>query len=187
MSDTFIFGYGSLVNRGTHDYANTHPARLQGWRRVWRHTAMRPAAFLSAERDQASAIDGLIMQVPGVDPALERREHAYGRSDVTDHVSHSLRGPVGIEIFEITVARSGQPSQDHPIWISYIDVVVQGYYQEYGEAGVDHFFQTTSGWNTPIINDRAQPHYPRHQTLTDTEKALTDHWLAQLSAVVQQL
>ncbi|MDX5384038.1 MAG: gamma-glutamylcyclotransferase, partial [Rhodobacterales bacterium] len=39
MKDAFFFGYGSLVNRATHDYGQARAATLPGWRRAWRHTA----------------------------------------------------------------------------------------------------------------------------------------------------
>lgn len=65
MKDAFFFGYGSLVNRATHDYGQARPASLPGWRRAWRHTALRPVAFLTAEPDPASTIEGLIAAVPG--------------------------------------------------------------------------------------------------------------------------
>jgi len=54
MSAAFFFGYGSLVNRATHSFNNAQPAQLTGWRRVWRHTDLRPVAFLSVQRDEQS-------------------------------------------------------------------------------------------------------------------------------------
>jgi hypothetical protein len=49
----------------------------------------------------------------------------------------------------------------HPVLLSYLDVVVQGYLQEFDEAGVAHFFDTTDGWDAPLLDDRTHPHYPR--------------------------
>ena len=48
MTGPFFFGYGSLVNRATHDYSDAHPARIEGWRRAWRHVEGRKVAFLTA-------------------------------------------------------------------------------------------------------------------------------------------
>ena len=60
--------------------------------------------------------------------------------------------------------------------LSYIDVVVQGYLREFGEAGVARFFDTTDGWNAPIADDRADPVYGRHQRLNSNERGLVhDH------------
>jgi hypothetical protein len=74
-------------------------------------------------------------------------------------------------------------ADDHPILLSYIDVVVQGYLHMHGHDGVAHFFETTDGWDTLILNDRADPIYPRHQTLSAQERDLVDSHLA---AVVQK-
>ncbi|MGR3659667.1 MAG: gamma-glutamylcyclotransferase [Paracoccaceae bacterium] len=186
MSKQYIYGYGSLVNRGTHDY-EAHPARLQGWRRVWRHTTARPVAFLSAERHAGTTIDGLIMAAPHADPKLNERERAYDRHDVTEHVDHDLNQPMTIQVYAVSETRHPSTDTVHPIWLSYIDVVVQGYHQIYGPSGVQHFFETTDGWNAPVINDRADPNYPRHQQLTATETRLTDAWLAHLSTMPEKL
>jgi cation transport regulator ChaC len=67
MTDPFFFGYGSLVNRRTHDFAEAYPARIAGWRRAWVHTGLRDVAFLSAVAEPGCAMDGLIAAVPGAD------------------------------------------------------------------------------------------------------------------------
>ena len=50
------------------------------------------------------------------------------------------------------------------------------------EKGVERFFYTTLGWDTPVLNDRAAPLYPRAQTLTPDQTALVDSHLVRLSA-----
>ncbi|MDD9706497.1 gamma-glutamylcyclotransferase [Seohaeicola sp. SP36] len=183
MQDVFFFGYGSLVNRATHDYGTAHHATLPGWRRAWRHTALRPVAFLTAERDPASRIAGLIAAVPGADwAALDRREAAYLRHPVCDSVEHPLSPRPAVSVYAIPENRHAAPSDAFPVLLSYLDVVVQGYAREYGAAGVADFFATTSGWEAPILDDRADPIYPRHQRLTPAERALTDDHLARIGA-----
>ena len=56
MNHPAFFGYGSLVNRATHDYRQAVPARLKGWRRVWRGTDLRrsPSCPLSPRRSVRS-------------------------------------------------------------------------------------------------------------------------------------
>ena len=182
MSDPAFFGYGSLVNLATHAYDDPRPARLHGWRRVWRHTSLREVAFLSVEPDPGSAIDGVIARVPGADwQALDLREAAYDRHDVTVAILHDgASAPTAV--YQVSPQRVMAPSQDHPILLSYIDVVVQGYLRMYGEHGVAGFFATTAGWDTPVRDDRHAPHYPRHQSLTPDETALVDWHLARVSA-----
>ena len=187
MSETFIFGYGSLVNRATHDYGAAHLAELSGWRREWRYTTLREVAFLNAIPDPDSSIKGVILGVPPVEPELDRREHAYDRIQVSAAVAHTVKQPVDINIFALPPKLHHQNSGAHSILLSYVDVVVQGYFRAYGEAGVQEFFETTTGWGAPILNDRAAPVYSRHQRLDAHEVALTDHWPNALTAVVKQL
>jgi hypothetical protein len=188
MSDPHFFGYGSLVNRATHTYSGCHTARLTGWKRMWRHTNLRPVAYLTAIPAPGYEIDGLVASVPQADwGALDSREHGYDRVAVTDHVAHPLEYAPDIQVYAVNPKKHGQPAQDHPIWLSYLDVVVQGYLREFGPAGLTDFFETTDGWDTLLINDRNAPRYPRHQVLTTGERDLCDHWLARLPAVVQQL
>jgi len=63
-------------------------------------------------------------------------------------------------------------------------VVVQGYFREFGEDGVLRFFETTDGWDAPILDDRQAPVYPRHQRLTPQEVELVDRNLKHIGATV---
>lgn len=182
--DHAFFGYGSLVNRATHDYAAAHPATLTGWRRVWRHTALRPVAFLSAEPAEGVEIDGLIAEVPGGDwAALDRREHAYTRHTLPPAtLRHPVPRPVAAQIYAVPAEAAAPPSERFPILLSYLDVVVQGFLAEFGTTGAGRFFATTGGWDAPILDDRASPRYPRAQRLSDAQTALVDAHLAALGS-----
>lgn len=183
MKDAFFFGYGSLVNRATHDYGQARPASLPGWRRAWRHTALRPVAFLTAEPDPASTIEGLIAAVPGSDwAALDAREAAYDRHRVCETVQHDLSPRPPVSVYAIPQASQRPPTEGYPVLLSYLDVVVQGYAREFGTDGVARFFATTTGWEAPILDDRAAPIYPRHQRLSATERAMADDHLDRLGA-----
>jgi gamma-glutamyl AIG2-like cyclotransferase len=188
MPAPYFFGYGSLVNRATHDFSNPQPAQLTGWRRVWRHTDLRPVAFLSVVQDADSVIDGLIAHVPHEDwDALDQREWAYDRIPATNAVRHPVKTDIEIAVYAVPDARHNAPSARHPVLLSYIDVVVQGYLREFGLDGAAQFFATTDGWDVPVENDRATPRYPRHQHLTATESAFVDDHLAAYSAQVTKL
>ncbi|SEV91987.1 hypothetical protein SAMN04488515_0232 [Cognatiyoonia koreensis] len=177
MTPSF-FGYGSLVNLATHNYPNVRKATLTGWRRVWCHANTRPVAFLSVHRAMG-AIDGIIADVPDADwTALDLREHAYLRQDVSDVLGGTTA------IYQANPAKISPPSAGHPILLSYLDVVVQGFRTQYGEDGVAAFFESTDGWG-PIRNDRSDPYYPRFQNVAAVDRALVDHHLAQLSAQVK--
>ena len=176
MTPSF-FGYGSLVNRATHDYPAARPAQLIGWRRTWVRTDLRDVVFLSVRPDPGTTIDGLVAQVPNADwHALDLRETGYDRIPADGQVSVET-GPIAV--YHVPEARQRRAG-DHAILLSYLDVVVQGFLREFGEAGVEAFFATTDGWDTPVRDDRAAPLYPRAQVLSAQERALTDRLLAQV-------
>lgn len=178
METPFFFGYGSLVNRATHTYATAHPAKIKGWRRAWRHVEGREVAFLTAVPDTCSTIDGLIAAVPGADwRALDQRE-AWYRREIARDLTHDLASAPQVQIYHAPEELHRPATAQHPVLLSYIDVVVQGYLAEFGEAGVARFFDTTDGWDAPIRNDRSAPIYSRHQKLSAHEQELVDHYLA---------
>ncbi len=180
MKTPYFFGYGSLVNRATHDFQIAHPARISGWRRAWRHVEGRKVAFLTAVPDASSEIAGLTAAVPGADwDHLDQREHSYDRVPAYD-VKHNISPAPDIHIYHAPRERHVAASTSRPVLLSYIDVVVQGYLREFGEDAVADFFATTDGWDAPILDDRAEPIYPRHQILKPIETELVEHHLGEL-------
>lgn len=187
MSDPFFFGYGSLVNRATHTYPQVERARVRGWARSWKRTKLRRVAFLTAVEADGEEIDGLIAAVPGADwAALDEREWAYRRNRVAEIFHDPADRPplADIQIYRTMMEDDADPSAQHPILLSYIDVVVQGYLREFGQAGAERFFATTHGWDTVVLDDRAAPIYPRHQTLTEDELDVVDRHLSGLAEVI---
>jgi len=180
----FFFGYGSLVHKGTHDHDNHAPARLTGWKRVWVATPARALPYLSVIRDEASAIDGLIAEVPDQDwAALDQREAAYQRVPLGTELTHQMED---MSADSLTVVYSVAPDEQqpvsakNPILLSYLDVVVQGYFDVFGPAGVDHFFMTTFNWTGSYLDDRAAPIYPRAQLCDADLQAQTDACLKEM-------
>ncbi|WP_226779125.1 gamma-glutamylcyclotransferase family protein [Oceaniglobus trochenteri] len=172
MIDPMFFGYGSLVNRATHAYPDLRPARLAGWRRVWRHTDISETAFLTAVPHADTTIDGVLARVPGGDwAALDLRETGYERVAVRIDAADAA-------VYSIAEGRHGAPETPRHILLSYLDAVIQGFLREFGAEGVARFFATTDGWDAPVLDDRGAPRYPRHQTLNDDERALVDRGLA---------
>lgn len=180
MTHAYFFGYGSLVNRNTHLYTPVRMARLPGWRRQWVATPHRGLCYLTAVKDEACAIDGLVAEVPGADwAALDTRETGYDRHDTkvpgSDHATAIYAVP----------EQSWQPhGPEHPILLSYLDVVIAGYLSEFGTDGPQHFFETTSGWDAPVLNDRDAPLYPRAQPLTTPVRERVDDWLASCKSTI---
>ena len=135
--------------------------------------------------DADSTIDGLIAAVPNQDwQALDIREGAYDRVAAAHQVTHTLAHQPDIAVYSIPHGKHGAPTEKHPVLLSYIDVVVQGYLTEFGESGAARFFATTDGWDAPVINDRHAPLYPRHCMLTGDERRFVDAELGRLSVKV---
>lgn len=182
MHHLYVFGYGSLVNRATHDHDPAHRATLHGWHRAWRAVPERSLCYLTAVRDPASSIEGLIAPVPGTSwAALDQREAAYDRHPATDTLTHTSDAQ-DIVVYAIDPNRHSAPGPDNPILLSYLDVVVAGYLAEYGPDAATRFFQTTTGWQAPILDDRAAPRYSRALPLTDEIRALTDDGLTAMGS-----
>ncbi len=185
MSDPHFFGYGSLVNRRTHDFADLRKARVTGWRRAWRRSPLRQRCFLTVLPDPGSEVLGLVAAVPGADwAALDDREHAYMRHDVSASVRHEVGREIEVALYAIPDGAHFDPGDDHPVVLSYVDTVVQGFLAEFGIDGVGHFFATTSGWHVPVLDDRTHPVYARAQVLTDLERDVVDEGLAAVGARV---
>ncbi|ABG30870.1 gamma-glutamylcyclotransferase [Roseobacter denitrificans] len=186
MNDPYFFGYGSLVNTKSHDYPNPQPATLRGWRRAWVATPRYGVVLLTGVPAPGHRIDGLIAHVPGADwAALDAREGGYARLPASEHVDHALPHQPEIAVYAVA-PEDMTDNNSHRILLSYLDVVVQGFHEVYGDSGVRHFFDTTDNWHTPILNDRADPIYPRHQKLTRAQTALVDDNLDRLSAQIQE-
>lgn len=179
----YFVGYGSLVNRMTHQHEMVYPARLKGWRRMWRKTLLRDAAYLTVVPDKDCEIDALVAAVEPQDwPALDEREAAYTKHAARHQVDVSLPHDAHVVVYAIEEGRHLPPDDGSPVLLSYIDVVVQGYLHSFGEAGVRRFFETTGGWDAPVVNDRANPIYSRHQRLSGAERALVNDMLSSVGA-----
>ena len=183
MTHALVFGYGSLVNRATHDYAETRPAVARGWRRAWRRTSLRPLSFLTVIPDATAEIEGLVAAVPEAAwPELDAREGAYERVALAEVRHDGVRAATAI--YALPDGAHESPRADNPILLSYVDTVFQGYLATFGESGVARFVATTDGWHAPVIDDRAAPRYRRAARLSRSERALVDHWLRQLETPV---
>lgn len=182
------FGYGSLVNRATHRTAivDAIPARLLGWRRMWRPRPDMPgfpAALLTIGPEPGSSCDGLLVVDRAENlAAVDEREARYRRvalapSDL--EVSGALPRECPLYVY---VAQEELPLHKEPpsILQSYLDAVMQGFLAEHGEAGLRRFVSDTANFDMPILADRHAPRYPRAVALTEKEQALFETLLGEL-------
>ena len=183
------FGFGSLVNKHTlrTRYVDIVPATLNGWRRHWQartDTLEQDVALLSIHQDAQCSIKGmLVIDLRENLPLVDEREFGYSRLRLeADH----LELPEGFDPPEelyVYVANEAVDVEDTGALLqSYMDAVLQGFRNEYGDDGVMHFVETTTGFDRRILFDRATPLYPRHVSLVDEERALFDQALKQVGA-----
>jgi len=155
-----VFGYGSLVHRGTHRFTSCRAAVLEGFERVWVRTPARQLAYLSIRQACGVQIAGLVAEVPDADwPALDAREAGYDR--VTVRVTLGDGAETTAEVYAVPAGACLPPTERHPILRSYLDTVLAGFRAEYGPGAVADFVATTRGWEAPILDDRARPRYSR--------------------------
>ena len=168
---TRFFGYGSLVNLRTHNYVDPRPTQITGWRRKWVSSNLRDVAFLTATRCAQSTIQGMSASTQGIGwDALDEREAGYARHPSPDP---DIQLYVGRDDCILTDIKQ-------PILLSYLDCVIQGFHEHFGIDGVAAFFATTDNWDHPILDDRANPLYPRSTQLTPFERQLVDEKLRNL-------
>lgn len=181
------FGFGSLVNKHTlrTSYHDLVPATLKGWRRHWQartETLPQKVALLSIHQDPACAIKGMVVfDLAENLPLVDEREEGYTRVEL--HPDDLVLGE-GVTLPErlyVYVANEVEQVTDNGSLLqSYLDAVMQGFFNEYGEGGVSHFVETTSQFERSIIKDRLSPLYPRPVLLTDTEAHLFDNELKRI-------
>lgn len=181
------FGYGSLVNVETlSPQTNVRPGSLSGWVREWRirggNAAIGGVCSLTVTPEKGTEIRGVAASEPrrGLE-ALNRREWKYDRIEGVGKDfccdERQSAGPPDMFLYRSKPEYLGWGDADHPILQSYIDCVLAGFFQFWGEEGVRHFIETTRGWHVPILADRAAPRYPRAVDLPPELGALIDDTL----------
>jgi len=178
------FGYGSLVNQATHrtEIAGITRARLKGWRRQWLarpKSVFGPIAMLSVVPDPNSEIDGLVVTDHADNlAAVDEREAGYGRELVH---SAGLQYPdlngadiPPVNIYIATPEKAVENLNECQILRSYLDAVMQGYFNKFGQDGLHRFVQTTNNFEIGVREDRSKPIYPRQVVTTAKERSLFD-------------
>ena len=184
------FGYGSLVNAGTLQPGEVAiPAVLTGWRRTWTHfyqAPREPGRSLSIREDVGCSIAGMVVELQdGALARLDERERGYDRLEI-DGAHFDF--PDGQQIESIYVYRSHSVMPEdglrtHPILRSYMDVVMQGYRDNFGEQGLEDLLATTDHWQGAVRQDREAPKYPRAVTLRPGEANMFDQALIRAQSI----
>lgn len=181
------FGYGSLVNELT--WARPYqmqPAEVNNWTREWKHCVDTPfgkVCALTASRSQGRKLQGVLIRCTAAElHEVDLREIGYQRDrlESSDIEIETAADDKFIYRSKSNCYRDGD--ENYPLWLSYIEVVLFGYLRVFGEEGVDQFIATTSGWDTPVLDDRLNPIYPRAGQLTPNIRSLIDRKLESVIA-----
>jgi len=181
------FGYGSLVNDATrHDQSVAVRGTLRGYVREWRIAGQTPrgrVCGLTASPKAGTDIKG-VMVIDSADRLgeLDQREWRYDRHGLHDEAFEAHNDDHGHPVTDPFVYRCKDEhyrwgDDDHPIIQTYVDCVLKGYLDHFGEAGVHHFIDTTDGWQTPIWADRQTPFYARAMSIDPEELRYFDEVL----------
>lgn len=177
------FGYGSLVNPNTHRTNVLHyeRAQLRGFARTWQarpDPAELPIALLSSGPSAADdVLDGLLVFDRAENlMALDEREAGYDRLNVAPADLALVNGKTipNCPIYVYSGRTPFAPENEHFILQSYLDAVLQGYLHQYGEQGARGFVERTAGFDTALLEDRNEPHYPRAVNLSLEEITYID-------------
>ncbi len=175
------FGFGSLVNKHTlrTSYVDIIPASLKGYSRHWQarsNTFDNHVSLLSIHPDSSCEIKGMIV-FDTLDnlPLVDEREQGYSRHKLTHdevNVASSVDLPDNLYVYIADEIKDAK--DDGALLQSYLDAVMQGFLNEYGDEGVSHFIDTTKGFERNIFLDRDAPLYPRDVKLSSKEASLFD-------------
>ncbi|MEM7069722.1 MAG: gamma-glutamylcyclotransferase family protein [Pseudomonadota bacterium] len=183
------FGFGSLVNKHTlrTSYIDIVPATLKGWCRHWQartETLEEDVALLSIHKDEACSIKGmLVVDLAENLPLVDEREAGYTRNRLNLSEIELPQGFDAPEDLYVYVANEAVDVKDTGALLqSYMDAVLQGFRNEYGDAGVTHFVQTTKNFDRRVLFDRESPLYPRSVDLCEAETNLFDQALGHAGA-----
>lgn len=176
-----VFGYGSLVNRATlPPVLDAWPATVTGWRRAWKASSKTPRGGVCAlsVHEGEGAIEGFVLRFEETEwPTIAQREYRY------DPLTVDIGGD-DVTLFRAKAEIDRYGSSSNPISMTYLETTLQGFLHEFGEEGLFRFMDSTDGWHVPILDDRANPRYPRAQLLSNAERQLVDEALKGVDATV---
>lgn len=175
---TWIFGYGSLINRSSlrHTLADAAvgevvPGRIAGWRRSWSNRVVaRGRTGLSVRREAEAHVNGVAVEL--LDPdfaALDAREAGYRRERIEDQ--DLVDGVLWVYVKPDAV----MATPEFPIAVSYLEVVLSGCLAFSRDFAVE--FLTGTPGLVALMNDRAAPVYPRRVPLAPEQVAEIDELL----------
>jgi len=164
----YIFGYGSLIctdsRSRTGISGSAHPIEVRGIARKWSvHVPDYAGTAVGAHSDPEAYCNGVFFAVDEDNLGrFDGREKGYRRielpwADVQSLSTESL--PLTGILWAYVGTSQAAPEAARPIMQSYLDVILNGCLN-YGPDFARRFTELTGQWQH-LVNDRAQPTYPR--------------------------
>jgi hypothetical protein len=166
-----------------------HDAELCNWRREWKHCVQLDSdgiCALTVSPSTGERVQGVLI-LCSLDELrhVDERELGYLREAVPlGDVCCSIESwPRSVFVYRSKQECYRQGSREMPIWWSYLECVLFGYLKKFGKPGVDRFVASTSGWATPVLDDRARPRYPRAHDIPKEERSFLDNAIARIEGL----
>ncbi|WP_320825620.1 gamma-glutamylcyclotransferase family protein [Reinekea sp.] len=182
----FIFGYGSLICSDSRSRTGVsgpaHPIEVQGIARKWSvHVPDYAATAVGAHSDAQGHCNGVFFAVDEDNLSrFDGREKGYRRIQVPWAAVQSTSTaelPALGTLWAYVGTSQAAPHAQRPIMQSYLDVILNGCLN-YGPDFARRFTELTGQWQY-LVNDRAQPTYPRplksHGRLPEIDQVMLDH------------
>ncbi|MFT7289933.1 MAG: cation transport regulator ChaC [Reinekea sp.] len=182
----YIFGYGSLICSDSRSRTGVsgpaHPVEVQGIARKWSvHVPDYAATAVGAHSDAHAHCNGVFFAVD--EDNLSRfdvREQGYRRIQVpwaaVEAMSAAELPDLGT-LWAYVGTSQAEPHAERPIMQSYLDVILNGCLN-YGPDFTRRFTELTGQWQH-LVDDRAQPTYPRplksQDRLPEIDQVILDH------------
>ena len=169
MDNNFIFGYGSLINAESRAITGVSgeviPLKVTGVRREWGHIiSVAKITGLNLVENPDSWCNGGLASIDETELLnFDQREDdgGYRRILLEENKITGLPKEFSGEKIWVYVGKNSKPmAEDAPIIQSYIDIAMSGCLS-FGENFAREFVISTYRWNTPWVNDRLNPIYPR--------------------------
>jgi cation transport regulator ChaC len=170
ISTNWIFGYGGLIlpeGRTITLGAEVEavPAVVSGYERYWGFQAPQYHLTTVALRlNNETTCAGVLFPVtPDQLARLDLREEGYDRVELSREQIRVLRPQAFVSqgaVYTYVAKTDGRPTAENPIAQSDVDAILTGCLKEHGEAVAKEIVRTTSGWESPWVNDRKAPRYP---------------------------
>ena len=184
----YIFGFGSIMNRGTHG-ENFLPgvsvvlSRKFGYERQWNFRSNTGFTALGVSKvdtnggessSQAKDVNGVLFRVTqSMIPVFDRREVGYEKvriplqyltfvetSDSASSWYRDLSPNDRCWLYVPLPSHTKMADENHPLLQSYVDTVLQGCLEWGGETMAEEFLKTTGGWSTYFLNDTPSSRRP---------------------------